>query len=235
MPTRTAKTAWTGGLQDGSGRVEFASSGLGSFDVSFPKRISDTADGTTSPEELIAAAHSACFAMALSAGIGAAGGTPQSLSVSADVTMGPDSAGGFRLTRSALTVRAKVDGLDADGFAKAAEGAKTGCLVRQGAERRRNHAGRSAGVLKYRRASRWYIETSAAITATTCTNRAIAITTDCAVRSWTSSPNPFADKVAAIGSTSKDARPTVPSPTARAVRAQRSPARIRSAIAKTAA
>ena len=66
MPTRSATTAWRGGLQDGTGRVELSSSGVGTFDVSFPKRAADDADGTTSPEELIAGAHSACYAMALS-------------------------------------------------------------------------------------------------------------------------------------------------------------------------
>ncbi|WP_068280364.1 OsmC family protein [Aldersonia kunmingensis] len=129
MPTRTARTEWTGGLQDGSGRVTLASSGVGTYDVSFPKRSADDADGTTSPEELIAAAHSACFSMALSAEIGRAGGTPQSLDVSADVTLGPDPAGGFRLTGIQITVRGKVDGLDADGFEKAAQTAKAGCPV----------------------------------------------------------------------------------------------------------
>lgn len=129
MPTRSAHTAWTGGLQDGSGRVEFASSGLGTFDVSFPKRIADAADGTTSPEELIAAAHSSCFAMALSGGIAAAGGTPQSLSVTADVSIGPDPAGGLHLTGIKLTVRGKVDGLDEAGFVQAAEETKVGCPV----------------------------------------------------------------------------------------------------------
>ena len=67
MPTRTAHTAWTGGLQDGSGQVELSSSKVGTFDVSFPKRTADDAGGTTSPEELIAAAHSSCYAMQLSA------------------------------------------------------------------------------------------------------------------------------------------------------------------------
>ena len=75
MPTRTARTAWTGGLNDGTGRVELVSSGLATYDVSFPRRTADTADGTTSPEELIAAAHSSCYAMALSGIIGSAGGT----------------------------------------------------------------------------------------------------------------------------------------------------------------
>ncbi len=63
MPTRTARTTWNGGLQDGAGTVALLSSGVGSYEVNFPKRAADKADGTTSPEELIAAAHSACFAM----------------------------------------------------------------------------------------------------------------------------------------------------------------------------
>ena len=130
MPTRTASTAWKGTLQEGSGQVELSSSNVGTFDVSFPKRAADDAGGTTSPEELIAAAHSSCFAMQLSANIAEAGGTPQSLDVKADVSLGPDKAnGGFRLTGIALTVRGKVDGLDADGFEKAAQAAKDGCPV----------------------------------------------------------------------------------------------------------
>ena len=130
MPTRTARTAWNGGLQDGSGQVELSSSKVGTYDVSFPKRAADDAGGTTSPEELIAAAHSACYAMQLSALITQAGGTPQSLDVKADVSLGPDSAnGGFKLTGIALTVRAEVEGLDAAGFEKAAQDAKAGCPV----------------------------------------------------------------------------------------------------------
>lgn len=129
MPTRTARTAWTGGLQDGSGQVDLASSGVGKYDVSFPKRTADNADGTTSPEELIAAAHSSCYAMALSAEIGRAGGTPQSLDVTAAVTLGPDPAGGFRISGIDLTVRGRVTGLDVDGFTAAAEAAKAGCPV----------------------------------------------------------------------------------------------------------
>lgn len=129
MPTRTARTAWTGTLETGSGQVELASSGVGTYEVSFPKRAAENAEGTTSPEELIAAAHSACYAMQLSALIARAGGTPQSLDVRADVSLGPDPAGGFRLTGILLTVRGKADGLDADGFAKAAHQAKEGCPV----------------------------------------------------------------------------------------------------------
>ncbi|MGK8554924.1 OsmC family peroxiredoxin [Nocardia gipuzkoensis] len=89
----------------------------------------EEADGTTSPEELIAAAHSSCYAMALSAQIGNAGGTPESLDVTADVTLGPDPAGGFRITGIKLTVRGRVSGIDGDGFQAAAEAAKAGCPV----------------------------------------------------------------------------------------------------------
>jgi lipoyl-dependent peroxiredoxin len=129
MPTRSARTAWSGGLQDGSGQVELVSSGVGKYDVSFPKRAADNADGTTSPEELIAAAHSSCYAMALSAEIGNAGGTVQSLDVNADVTLGPDPAGGFRIGAIKLTVRGRVTGIDAAAFQTAAAEAKAGCPV----------------------------------------------------------------------------------------------------------
>jgi lipoyl-dependent peroxiredoxin len=129
MPTRTARTAWTGGLQDGSGQVELTSSGVGTYEVSFPKRAADDAGGTTSPEELVAAAHSACYAMSLSNGIAQAGGTPIALDVRADVTLGPDPAGGFRLTGIRLTVRAEVDGLDDAAFQAAAAESKANCPI----------------------------------------------------------------------------------------------------------
>lgn len=129
MPTRTARTAWTGTLETGSGVVELVSSDIGRYDVSFPKRAAESADGTTSPEELIAAAHSACYAMQFSALIAEAGGTPQNIDVKADVSLGPDPAGGFRLTGIVLTVRGTADGLDAEGFVKAAEAAKATCPV----------------------------------------------------------------------------------------------------------
>jgi len=128
MPTRTARTAWNGTLQEGSGQVELSSSKVGTYEVSFPKRTADDAGGTTSPEELIAAAHSSCYAMALSSEIGKAGGTPQSLEVRADVTLGQQD-GAPAITTIALTVRGEVDGLDADGFQQAAQAAKVGCPV----------------------------------------------------------------------------------------------------------
>lgn len=129
MPIRTARTAWTGSLQEGSGRVELVSSQLTGYDVTFPKRAAEDADGTTSPEELIAAAHSSCYAMQLSSLLAKAGGTPQSLDVTADVTLAPDPAGGFRISGIKITVRGTVDGLDADHFVKAAEEAKATCPV----------------------------------------------------------------------------------------------------------
>jgi len=129
MATRTARTGWTGTLEEGSGKVELTSSHLGTYEMSFPKRAAEEAAGATSPEELIAAAHSACFAMQLSAVIAQAGGTPEALDVQADVSLGPDPAGGFKLTGIKLTVRGEVEGLDDEQFAKVAQDAKVGCPV----------------------------------------------------------------------------------------------------------
>ncbi len=129
MTTRSARTAWDGTLLEGSGQVELASSGRGTFEVSWPRRAGDAAEGVTSPEELIAAAHSSCFAMQFSALIAEAGATPQSLDVAADVSFGPDPDGGFHLTGIALSVHGKVEGMDATAFAAVAEQAKQTCPV----------------------------------------------------------------------------------------------------------
>lgn len=129
MAIRTARTAWNGTLTEGGGQVELTSSKVGTYDVSFPKRAAEEADGTTSPEELIAAAHSSCYAMQLSALVGEAGGTPVALEVTADVTLAPDPAGGFRISGIALKVRGEVEGLDEAGFLKAADDAKATCPV----------------------------------------------------------------------------------------------------------
>ncbi|WP_028046161.1 OsmC family peroxiredoxin [Cellulomonas sp. URHE0023] len=128
MATRTARTAWNGTLQEGAGQVELTSSGSGTFDVSFPRRTADKAEGT-SPEELIAAAHSSCYSMALSGEIAGAGGTPIALEVTADVTLAPDPVGGLHISLIHLTVRGEVEGLDAAGFEAAAQAAKVGCPV----------------------------------------------------------------------------------------------------------
>ncbi|GHS85395.1 osmotically inducible protein OsmC [Actinomycetota bacterium] len=129
MATRTARTAWNGTLQDGGGQVELSSSRTGTFEVNFPHRAADDAGGVTSPEELIAAAHSSCYAMQLSAVVAEAGGTPVALQVTADVTLRPDPAGGFHISTIALTVRGEVEGLDEAGFLAAAENAKATCPV----------------------------------------------------------------------------------------------------------
>jgi osmotically inducible protein OsmC len=129
MPTRSARTTWTGGLQDGTGKVELVSSGLASYEVSFPRRTAEEAGGVTSPEELIAAAHSACFAMQFSAMLGDAGGSGQSLDVGAQVSLGPDPAGGLRITGIKLTVRGSAEGVSAERFAEVAEQAKSSCPV----------------------------------------------------------------------------------------------------------
>lgn len=129
MPTRTARTAWNGDLATGSGQVELTSSKAGTYEVSFPKRAAEEAGGVTSPEELIAAAHSACFAMSLSGAITTLGSTAESLEVTADVSLGKDPAGGFLLSGIALKVIGEVPGLDEEAFKKVAQTAKAGCPV----------------------------------------------------------------------------------------------------------
>ena len=129
MPTRTAQTTWTGGLEDGTGTVDLVSSGIASYEVSFPRRAADDAGGFTSPEELIGAAHSSCFAMQFSALLGAAGGSNQSIQVRDDVTLRPDPAGGFRISGITLTVRGSADGITPEQFAQIAEDAKKSCPV----------------------------------------------------------------------------------------------------------
>jgi len=129
MPSRSARTTWTGGLQDGTGTVELVSSGIASYEVSFPRRTAEDAEGVTSPEELIAASHSACFAMQFSALLGAAGGSGQALDVGAQVSLGPDPAGGLRITGIKLTVRGSAEGVSAEKFAEVAEQAKSSCPV----------------------------------------------------------------------------------------------------------
>ncbi|QNP69252.1 OsmC family protein [Streptomyces roseirectus] len=124
--TRTAHTVWEGNLVEGNGTVSFDSSGIGEQAVSWPSRA-EAANGKTSPEELIAAAHSSCFSMALSHGLTGAGTPPTRLETKADVTFQP----GTGITGIHLTVRGEVPGLDADGFAAAAEDAKKNCPVSQ--------------------------------------------------------------------------------------------------------
>ena len=124
--TRAATTVWSGTLLEGEGLVTLNSSGVGVFPVSWPARSAEP-NGVTSPEELIAAAHSACFSMAFSNALTKAGTPPTELRTSAEVDFLP----GTGITEIRLHVSGDVPGLDHAGFAAAAESAKDGCPVSQ--------------------------------------------------------------------------------------------------------
>ena len=113
--TRTASTHWEGSLFEGSGQVSLESSGIGTYDVNWPSRA-EQANGKTSPEELIAAAHSSCFSMAFSNGLAKAGTPPTTLDTTADVTFVP----GTGITEIRLTVRGAVEGMSEADFVAAA-------------------------------------------------------------------------------------------------------------------
>jgi lipoyl-dependent peroxiredoxin len=123
---RRAEVTWKGSLMEGSGTITSTTSGaIGEQDVSWPARSEDATAGKTSPEELIAAAHAACFSMALSHGLAQAGNAPDELTTSATVTFQP----GEGITKIALTVEGSVPGIDADAFEQAAQTAKENCPV----------------------------------------------------------------------------------------------------------
>jgi lipoyl-dependent peroxiredoxin len=128
MTTRDATTHWEGGLRSGKGTVTLDSSNAGEFPVSFPTRAGNP-EGQTSPEELIAAAHSACLSMSLANVLETAGHPPRTLDVSAEVTLGNDPAGGFRISAIAITARGAVDGVDNEQFAEYARTAEQTCPV----------------------------------------------------------------------------------------------------------
>ena len=123
---RSAKAHWEGSLLEGAGQVALESSGIGTYDVTWAAR-SQEANGKTSPEELIAAAHSTCYSMALSNILAKAGHAPESLDTTADVTFVP----GKGITGSKLSVNGNVPSLTADEFAEFAEDAKKNCPVSQ--------------------------------------------------------------------------------------------------------
>ncbi|MEV7281477.1 OsmC family protein [Streptomyces sp. NPDC093111] len=123
---RHAHTVWEGDLLKGKGVVSLDSSGLGSYDVSWPAR-SEEPNGKTSPEELIAAAHSACYSMAFSHALAGAGNPPARLETKADVTFQP----GEGITGIHLTVRGEVPGVEPAAFQSLAEEAKKNCPVSQ--------------------------------------------------------------------------------------------------------
>jgi osmotically inducible protein OsmC len=122
---RTAEVTWKGSLFEGSGTIERVESGaFGPLDVTWASRAEEP-DGRTSPEELIAAAHAACFSMAFSNGLAEAGNPPERLETSATVTFVP----GTGITKSALRVRGSVPGMDEATFVEKAEAAKENCPV----------------------------------------------------------------------------------------------------------
>ena len=122
--TRNATTHWEGSLFEGAGQVTLQSSGIGTYDVSWASRAEE-ANGKTSPEELIAAAHSSCYSMALSHGLTGAGTPPTSIDTKAEVKF----QAGQGILGIHLTVRANVPGLTQEAFVEAAEGAKANCPV----------------------------------------------------------------------------------------------------------
>ena len=123
---RKASAVWTGTLKEGKGTVSAPSGALREVPYTFAMRFED-APGT-SPEELIASAHAACFSMALSGKLGAANLTPSRIAATATVTLEKTDAG-MTVTRVHLTTRATVPGASADAFAKAAEDAKATCPI----------------------------------------------------------------------------------------------------------
>ena len=125
MADRSASVTWQGDLMSGSGEIDEVPSGaFGPLQVTWSARAEDS-NGKTSPEELLAAAHATCFAMALSHGLAQSGHAPERLQTSATVTFVP----GAGVTRSALTVVGSVPGLDEEQFRAAAEDAKENCPV----------------------------------------------------------------------------------------------------------
>jgi len=125
---RRAEAVWEGDLLSGKGEVTAATTGLFTrLPVSWASRT-DEAAGRTSPEELLAAAHASCYAMALSSGLAKGGTPPTRLAITATVTF--DRVGdGWSITKSALAVRGTVPGIDAEKFREAAEAAKDGCPI----------------------------------------------------------------------------------------------------------
>jgi osmotically inducible protein OsmC len=125
MADSTAHVSWTGSLMEGGGTIASTGSGaFGGLPVTWKARTGDEV-GQTTPEELLAAAHAACFSMALSHGLAQGGTPPDSLEVDATVTFVP----GTGITKVALAVRGAVPGLDEASFLEAAEAARAGCPV----------------------------------------------------------------------------------------------------------
>ncbi len=126
--TRRSDVKWEGTLMEGRGSLTVGSGALGQQNVSWGSRTEEPG-GNTSPEELVAAAHASCYAMAFSHTLGEAGHPPDSLNVSAVVTFAPVPEGGFRVASSVLTVAGKVPGIDQKQFEDYAAEGEAGCPI----------------------------------------------------------------------------------------------------------
>lgn len=125
---RTARVVWDGDLASGSGTLSGNSGAFAQLPVTWAARTEEPG-GKTSPEELIAAAHASCYAMALSHTLATAGNPPERLDVTAVCGLAPKPGGGVQVTSSNLTVRGRVPGLDQAGFEEAARQGEQGCPV----------------------------------------------------------------------------------------------------------
>lgn len=128
MATKKATASWAGDLMEGSGTVSAESGLFSDVGLTWKARF-DEGNPATSPEELIAAAHAACYAMALSNALATAGFTPEKVDTSSTIKFGPQEGGGVKIHSSAITVQASVPGISANQFNEIADGAKTGCPV----------------------------------------------------------------------------------------------------------
>ncbi len=125
---RRADAHWHGALTTGTGEVSLESGACGPLGISWPARVEDP-NGQTSPEELLAAAQAACFAMAFTAVLGREARHPERLDVSVAISLDPAEHGGFKVSRSHITVHAVVGGIDEETFQELADEARTGCPV----------------------------------------------------------------------------------------------------------
>jgi lipoyl-dependent peroxiredoxin len=128
LAERSATVVWEGGLAQGKGLLDMKSGAAEALPISWPART-ERSDGKTSPEELIAAAHAGCFAMALSHALGSAGHTPERLEIQAVCAIEKKSEGGIRISTMRLAVKAKIPGADEAAFRTGLEGAEQGCPV----------------------------------------------------------------------------------------------------------
>jgi osmotically inducible protein OsmC len=125
---RQARIVWEGPLQTGNGELEFVSSGIGKYPVTWASRV-EQPDGRTSPEELLAASHAACYAMSLNATLSRGRHRPERLDVTATVSLDTKEGGGLQVSGSALEATGVVPGLDQAGFQEAAEEAEQSCPI----------------------------------------------------------------------------------------------------------